>query len=108
MTPAHRSLVFAVIAATAGLGAGAAFADDQCTSLDTVVHDFKNKGAVVYMIPTDRLPAVVQDTSLYTGDSYQDVTRGFLAQAPGGVVLGLEIGGCLLDPIVHSPPQHEI
>jgi len=108
MTLVHRSLVFACSAALAGLCAGTAFADEQCTSLDTVVHDFEAKGANVLIIPSDRLQAVVQDTSLYTGDSYQDVTRGFIAQGPGGVVLGLEIGGCLLDPIIHSPPQRQI
>jgi len=83
MTPAHRSLVFAVIVATAGLGAGAAFADDQCTSLDTVVHDFQNKGAVVYMIPTDRLQAVVQDTSLYTGGQLSGRDARLPGTSPG-------------------------
>lgn len=108
MTLAHRSLALACSAALAGLCTGTALADENCTSLDTVVHDFQTRGANVLIIPADRLQAVVQDTSLYTGDSYQGVTRGFMAQGPGGVVLGLEIGGCLIDPIVHSPPQRQI
>ena len=33
---------------------------------------------------------------------------GFAMRPLGGVVLGLEIGGCLLDPIIHSPPQRQI
>ena len=101
------SLTFAAAASAALFSTAAPAADAQCTSLDTVVLGFQGQGANVFMIPTERLAAVAQDTSLITGDSYEGVTRAFIAQGKGSVVLGLEVGGCLLDPIFLAQPERQ-
>ena len=97
-----------IAAALVGTGTSVALAADQCPNFDSVVSTFQSRGANVTMIPVDRLPAVSEDTSLVTGDTYEGVTRGFLAQGTSGVVIGLEVGGCLMDPIIIKPPVHEI
>jgi hypothetical protein len=96
-----------VAALVFGLGAIGPAAAAPCSDLDMVVATFLGRGASVYMIPTDRLPLVAHDAEELTGGHFDGVTRGFLVRGKQELVLGFEIGGCLLDPIrLKAPPQY--
>lgn len=79
----------------------------ECSKLDAVVATFVGHGTSVYMIPADRLALVAQDAETVTGTHYSGVTRGFLVAAQDSVLLGLEVGGCLLDPIRLALPSSD-
>jgi hypothetical protein len=70
-----------------------------CSDLDMVVATFASHGASVYIIPPERLAVVARDAEAITGNHYPGVTRGFLVRGKQSLIIGLEIGGCLLDPI---------
>lgn len=67
---------------------------------DDTVAQLAAAGAPVVEVPADALPDLVERIEGDTGQEYGDVTRGFIAQAGGKILLGLEVDGCLLPPIV--------
>lgn len=67
---------------------------------DETVGQLSAAGAPVVEVPADALPDLVDRIEGDTGQEYGDVTRGFIAQAGGKILLGLEVDGCLLPPIV--------
>ena len=97
-----------LLAATAALGVAASGATAaSCSDLDMVVAVFQSHGAAVFMIPPDRLALVARDAQAITGGNYANATRGFLVRGEHGVVLGFEIGGCLVDPVKLEIPKAE-
>jgi hypothetical protein len=98
-----------VVSAALGLGLGVTgtACAAPCSDLDLVVANFVSHGASVYLIPGERLDLVAHDAEALTGGHYAGVTRGFLVRGKEELVLGFEIGGCLIDPIrLKAPPQH--
>ncbi len=78
-----------------------------CSDLDMVVATFLSHGTAVYIIPPDRLAVVAHDAEAITGAHYPGVTRGFLVKGKQTLIIGFEIGGCLLDPIrLQLPPPN--
>lgn len=71
----------------------------ECTDYNEIMDYLLGKGAHLDIIPTDKLQAEADRAKLLTGITYEGVTRAFELYGPGGRVIGLEIGGCLLDPI---------
>lgn len=72
---------------------------DECASFDTVVARMTAAGATIDRISADRLAAEVAEADRISGDAHVNVTRAFEISGPGGKAIGLEIAGCLLDPI---------
>jgi len=105
-----RQLSSSILATTVlalGFAAAGPAAAAPCSDLDMVVATFTSHGASVYMIPGERLQVVAHDAEELTGAHYAGVTRGFLVLGKEELVIGLEIGGCLIDPIrVRVPPQY--
>ena len=62
--------------------------------------DFSAAGAPVVVIEDADLPAIVAKVEAMEGVDLGEVTRGFLVNAGGRILLGLEVDGCLLPPIV--------
>lgn len=67
---------------------------------DDTVAQLAGAGAPVVEVPADALPDLVDRIEGDTGQEYGDVQRGFIAQAGGKILLGLEVDGCLLPPII--------
>ena len=79
-----------------------AFAQDKPVCeyyMDDVISTFATQGVAVTMIPEADIPGIVADVEALTGTDYGDVTRAFIVQSGGSILLGLEEGGCLLPPI---------
>ena len=77
----------------------------ECTSYDATLAAIQAKGYAPFIIPTERLDKVAVDAEAITGEHYEHPTRGFLVVGEVETVLGLEIGGCLLDPIRMATPK---
>lgn len=78
-----------------------AFAQSCDYTFDDVANNqLRANGYPVVIVPDADLPALLAEVESLTGESYGDVTRAFLANVDGTVLLGLEVGGCLLPPIV--------
>lgn len=102
----RRLLVSCLPSLLLALGPGPASAA-PCSDFDMVAATFLGHGATVYIIPSQRLQLVVRDAEDLTGARYSGVTRGFLVPGEAELVLGFEIGGCLIDPIrIKAPPQY--
>ena len=67
---------------------------------DAVIGEFSAAGAPVVEVPADALPELVERIEGDTGQEYGNVQRGFIAQAGGKLLLGLEVDDCLIPPIV--------
>lgn len=67
---------------------------------EAVIGEFAAAGAPVVEVPADALLDLVDRIEGDTGQEYGDVQRGFIAQAGGKILLGLEVDDCLLPPIV--------
>lgn len=59
----------------------------------------------VKMIDAADLPAIVTEAEKLTGGTFDDVTRGMLLNVDGKIALGLEIGGCLIPPVILVDPS---
>lgn len=66
---------------------------------DPIIGEFSAAGAPVQIIPDADLPKFVEVAEAITGKMLRDTTRGFLVIAGGTILLGLEVDGCLIDPI---------
>ena len=96
-----------LLALAALLGAFAIFthpataADPVCEyTYDEVAQQFADAGSPVVEVDPAKLPELVAEVERNTGQSHGDVTRAFIAQSGGRVLLGLEENGCLSPPIV--------
>jgi hypothetical protein len=67
---------------------------------DDTIGQLAAAGAPVVEVPADALPDLVERIEGDTGQEYGDVQRGFIAQAGGKILLGLEVDDCLLPPII--------
>ena len=72
--------------------------------LDDVFEMWTNSGNPIAMVPADKLAAFLEELAEVTGIPYEGVTRAFTAQGGLGYLVGLEIDGCLLAPIVLAAP----
>lgn len=77
----------------------------ECERMDDVVAKFIAAGAQPFIIPADRLPKTVEDAEQIIGQPLPQPSRGFLVVTPRETVLGLEVDGCLLPPIVMETPK---
>lgn len=92
---------FLALIAGAFLCASFAASAAECEfPFDRTIGEFSAAGAPVVIIKTDELPGIVSKVETMTGDEIGDVTRGFFTQAGGQILLGLEVDGCLIPPIV--------
>jgi hypothetical protein len=66
---------------------------------DTMIGEFSAAGAPIIVIEPADLPAIVEKVQAIVGHPLGEVTRGFFVQAGGKVLLGLEVDGCLIEPI---------
>ena len=71
----------------------------SCTSYDAVLTAQKSHGVLSVVIAPEHLEKVAADAERTTGLHTGTPTRGFLLLGNGIAVLGLEVGGCLLDPV---------
>lgn len=78
----------------------AAHAEECEFPFDKTVGELAAAGAPVAIVPEADLAALVEKVEEIGGQDSGDVTRAFIAQAGGNVLLGLEVDGCLLPPIV--------
>lgn len=70
-------------------------------TMDEVIStEFAPKGIPFEMIKAEDLPDLLAKLEAATGQKYEGVTRAFVANISGNVILGLEVGGCLIDPIL--------
>lgn len=69
-------------------------------TMDAVAAQYAVLGHPVTMLNGPDLPDMLAEVSASTGETYRDVTRAFIAEGSKGLLLGLEIGGCLLPPIL--------
>lgn len=82
---------------------GPSYAQDKSCkyTMDEMIEEgFKPQGIPFTMVPTSNLPALVEKIEVALDVEYGTVTRAFIANVNGVVVIGLEADGCLLDPIV--------
>jgi hypothetical protein len=77
----------------------------QCTNYDATVASIEAQGHKPFFIAPARLPKVVMDAEAITGDTYGVATRGFLIVTEVTTILGLEVAGCLLNPIYIANPK---
>lgn len=77
----------------------------ECTNYDQTVAEIERQGAKLFFIAPARLPKTVADAEAITGETYGVAERGFLIVGSVNTVLGLEVGGCLLDPIFIRNPR---
>lgn len=77
----------------------------QCTSYDATVAAIRAHGHEPFFIAPAKLPKTVADAEELTGETYGTASRGFLLVGPDKIALGLEVGGCLLDPIIIAKPK---
>ena len=70
---------------------------------DATITDFTETGAEPYVIPDDKLAAVVSRMETILGGDLGEVTRGFFVSAGGSILLGLEVDDCLLPPFKIGP-----
>lgn len=89
-----------LLAAGALLCASFAVSAAECEfPFDVTVGQFAAAGAPLVIIDPADLPEIVANVETMTGQDLGDATRGFLAQAGGKILLGLEVDGCLIPPI---------
>lgn len=90
-----------IVAAFAALCLVSPVASAECEfPYDTVIGEFAAAGAPVVEVPADALAGLVERIEGDTGQEYGNVERGFIAQSGGKILLGLEVDGCLIAPIV--------
>lgn len=77
----------------------------ECTSYDHELVRFRAVGKTPIEIPAGQLAKTVLDLTAITDQPYAGVTRGFVDVEGDVTVFGLEIAGCLLDPIVITRPD---
>lgn len=93
-------LKLALVAGALLLAPMSVVAQECAFPFDPVVGEFSAAGAPIEIIPDADLPTFVQLVEASTGVKLKGVTRGFLVIAGGNILLGLEVDGCLIDPIV--------
>lgn len=86
----------------AALFSSPAVAQEACTYTfdDVLKNQIVAGGHPATVVPTESIPEMLEGLSDMTGDEYDGVTRAFVANVSGTILLGLEVGGCLLPPIV--------
>lgn len=89
-----------IAGAFACLSFGACAAEECEFAFEPTIAEFAAAGAPVVEVPASDLPKLVAEVEAVTGEEYGDVTRGFLVRVADVVLLGLEVDGCLLPPIV--------
>ena len=79
-----------------------AFAQDACayTFDDVVQNSLAANGHPVALVPEAEIPGLLVEVAGVTGQTYEGITRAFVTEVDGTILLGLEAGGCLLPPIV--------
>lgn len=77
----------------------------ECMNYDEEFGNLQTSGHSPVQIPADRLQKIVADAEVVTGDVYSGVTRGFTFAEADHTVIGFEIGGCLIDPVVITKPH---
>jgi hypothetical protein len=100
--------VLTILLALAGISLAMTFtlthpasaAEPACKyTYDEVVKQFADAGQPVFEVPATDLPKIIADLDAATGVAHPGVTRAFLIAANGFLMLGIEVGGCLLDAI---------
>ena len=92
---------FPLLIAGAFLCASFAVSAAECDfEFDSTIGQLSAEGIPVSIIDPVDLPGIVDGVEAISGEEYGDVTRGFFVQANGHLLLGLEVGGCLLPKIV--------
>jgi len=77
----------------------------ECTDYDSTVAYIEQQGVRLFFIAPARLPKTVADAEDALGKSFGEASRGFLLVGSVNTVLGLEVSGCLLDPIYIKNPR---
>lgn len=77
-----------------------AFAAECQHPFDATVGEFSAAGANPVIIPDDKLAEFVDRVEDMNGVHLGEVSRGFMVVAGGKLLLGLEVDGCLIPPIV--------
>ena len=91
---------FPLLIAGAFLCASFAVSAAECDfPFDATVGELSAAGAPVAIIDPTELDQIVGAVETMLGTDYGDVTRGFFVEAGGKILLGLEVDGCLLEPI---------
>jgi hypothetical protein len=92
-----RNLLLAGAFACASFAVSAAECEYR---FDDLIGQFAAAGAPIVEIGEADLPAIVAKAEEMEGVDLGEVTRGFLVNAGGQILLGLEVDGCLLPPIL--------
>ena len=96
MTRKWRGAALALVFTSGAVTAADA---SSCTTYDEVLAAQQSRGVLSMIIAPQWLQKVVLDTEAITGVHTPAPTRGFLLIGNGYVVAGLEVDGCLLDPV---------
>jgi len=77
-------------------------------TVEEVVANFAAANHPVTMLDAATIPKAVDDIKVKTGTTFEGVTRAFVVNTGQQVLLGLEVGGCLLPPIplTDAPAVH--
>ena len=72
----------------------------ECDAVfEDIIAKLTEGGAPIAMIPTDDLQDIANGAESLLGKDIGEATRGFFTEVRGQTLLGLEVDGCLLDPI---------
>jgi uncharacterized secreted protein with C-terminal beta-propeller domain len=95
------ALAVALILGVASCSTAPAYAADPVCeyTYDAVKLQFEDFGSPVVEIDTAKIPAMVADLELKSGQDIGEVTRAFVANTGERYLLGLEVNGCLEPPI---------
>lgn len=77
----------------------------ECERMDDVVAKFTAAGASPFIIPADKLAKTEADAVEIIGQPLPPASRGFLVVSRDRTIIGLEVDGCLLAPILIVTPK---
>ena len=72
--------------------------------MDDVVRVYTTAGIPVLFVDEADMPEFVANLSITMGETFEGVTRAFMVDVRGQMLVGIEVDGCLLPPIFLSVP----
>lgn len=76
-----------------------------CTDFDRLVSIFESTGVSMQVFSEKELPAVISTLEGTAGRDLAGATRALIVATSAEVIVGVEINGCTLDPIVVAKPK---
>lgn len=79
----------------------------DCIPFDGLVGEISTTGVPLHVFTKGELEEITPALEEISGKDLEGATRAFIFASPKGLVVGVEIDGCVIEPILISAPEQE-